>query len=51
MTNYLIISFEKLMQDHFINGWSETQIPPGQILTDGLKSETGGATVNRLVLK
>lgn len=31
------------MQDHLIDGRSETQIPSGQILTDGLESEKGGA--------
>lgn len=29
------------MQDHFIDGRSETQIPSGQILTDGLDRKRG----------
>lgn len=40
---YLIISFKELMQDHFIDGRSETQISSGQILTDGLKPHRGKA--------
>lgn len=42
-TKYLIVGFEKFMQDHFIDGRSETQISSGQILTDGLKLEREGA--------
>lgn len=44
---YLVISFEEFVQDHLIDGRSEAQIPSGQILTDGLKPESGGSVLIR----
>lgn len=38
-TTYLIICFEKIMQDHLVDGRSEAEISSGQILTDGLQPE------------
>ena len=35
------------MQDHLIDGRSEAQVSSGQILTDGLKLQRGGAILIR----